>query len=197
MASFHPLICRLQKEKEDALADIDCKREQYDKLQVSSKSLLTLRHAARQLRLMYWPDHLIFHLSLSIFGPFDRAKVERNIALQRKDEIFLSCKMRQSSKTWRNRTYHKSACGIIEDVETFGEIFSGGQKSWDYSFVMSCLYWWGLAMARPKCEAITELHRDTWIAFLQSCTSHNWSSCFLYQIDTGHWHSVVLIFAVS
>ena len=39
-------------------------------------------------------------------------------------------------------------------------------------------------MARPKCdEAITELHPDSWIAFLHPCTSQNWSSCFLYQID--------------
>jgi hypothetical protein len=30
------MVCRLQKEKEDALADIDCKREQYDKLQVGT-----------------------------------------------------------------------------------------------------------------------------------------------------------------
>ena len=30
-------LSRLQKEKDDALADIDCKREQYDKLQVGRR----------------------------------------------------------------------------------------------------------------------------------------------------------------
>ena len=138
-----------------------------------------------------WIHQLKFYSisPLSIFGPFHRAKVEcdfsRTIVLQRKDLIFHSCKNAALLKTGQNRTY-KSACG---------EIFSAREhKSWDDNLVMGCLYWQGwaramamamaMAMARPKCdEAITELHPDSWIAFLHPCTSQNWSSCFLYQID--------------
>ena len=39
---INTFLSRLQKEKEDALADIDCKREQYDKLQVSELFCLFL-----------------------------------------------------------------------------------------------------------------------------------------------------------
>ena len=66
------MFCRLQKEKEDALADIDCKREQYDKLQVGVILVLvvvTLRHADVDP-----PAQILFHLSSLYLWTFSQSK---------------------------------------------------------------------------------------------------------------------------
>ena len=100
--AIDPTISRLQKEKEDALADIDCKREQYDKLQVGSGWDQT--HSETQC----WADHQqciidqinFFFTSFSqyLFVPLTEQRLtvsfKKNPARWSKDQMFPKCKMR-------------------------------------------------------------------------------------------------------
>ena len=120
----HPFICRLQKEKEDALADIDCKREQYDKLQVGRRPTCLTDVSTRSTSLS----------SLSLSLSLDLLTEQRlNVTFQGKDKIFPIRKMSEQDGIV-HICLHVGSSKTLRHLERITQVMR-------YSLVMGCLYW--------------------------------------------------------